>query len=634
MAGKIKKINIQYDSFADGMNNADQKSEVGSRYLGRSSNDVRNRWKQIVDCLDLMLHSKKPRPAVNGFCDTMNARCRGLGIYRKHDGTEYLLGVYNEDLVSINESTGEITKLFDIGGDGEAWFQSYLDKAFVCNGTNVVKVEGTTAYKLGIVAPSGVTASAVSGGSLPDGVYKIYVSYSRGTDLFSTGQAVADVTCGSGSNTIRFADFAASSDAQVTKKTVWMTDAGGSVYYLYHQQANEAATTFDITDATGKNTSYVYSTDAQDNDAVPAFEYIKCFNNYLYGTADNVLYRSLQVGNVYDLERFDTAASGNKATYPYNIEGIFEIGADLYLNTPGGIIKIPNGDYNNVIDIKQGYFDYPRTVVEWDGGLFGLTKNGFRIFDGERMHQVDVSRDIKPVIDTVIANASSNYMPSGCLVRDNDRMQYWCGYIDTTVGTATNNRSLVLNMDELYFTENKQAHAPWEKWSIGFNYMVKKSDETFYGAQSHETKSIVFKKYTTKRQDQNVYDGNTLNTTRDYGWTVTVPTIIPDLQGRIRCHTLWVYAQLSAALYAKVVIDKAPVIEETFTMDKPSSNWDELIWDEDEWAPEGGIDKKKPLKANLKGKAVYITFYQTARDDVFELMNAILECSLKEGRFA
>ncbi len=623
----------QFKFMNDGLNTADQRADVGTRYMGKARGDVRNGWKQVVDCLDFMLHSKKPRPAMNGFSTGMTAYCKGLGIYQRYDGTEYLLAVYNEDLVSIDQTTGAITKLFDIGGTGEAWFQSYLDKAWVCNGTNVVKVEGTTAYKAGLAAPTGASAAAHAGGSLADGVYGVYISYSRGTNLFSTGQSLGNVTLSGGDNTVRITDFAQSSDSQVTKKTVWLTDAGGAVYYLYHQADNDATTTVDVTSDSAKSAAYVYSVDAEANDSVPAFEYIKCFNNYLYGSVNNVLYRSLQVGNAYDLERFDTGASGNKATYPFKIDGIFELGADLYLNTVGGLIRIPNGDYNNPIDVRQGYFDYPRTVVEWDQGLLGLTKRGLRLFDGERMLPVDISRDIKPEVDTIVAGAAANFWPGAGLMRDNDRMQYWLGYRDTGSGTAVNNRSLVLNMDELYFTEGKQAHAPFEKWSVGFNYMAVKSDGTFYGAQAHVSKSVIFKKYTTKRQDQNIYNGDTFETTRDYGWMVQLPTWLPSLSGRIQLLTLRVYAQLQQELTALCVIDKTPFIEETSTVDMSNSLWGEMIWDEDEWAAESSIDKKMRLKANLKGKAFYLKFSQTAADNLFELVDIVVECSLKEGRY-
>jgi hypothetical protein len=236
------------------------------------------------------------------------------------------------------------------------------------------------------------------------------VSYGIGTDFFSTGQAVDDVTCSGGSNTKRFSSFAASADGQVTKKIIWMTDAGGSVWYLFGQADNDSTTTIDIEDTSGRSTAYVYSVEAHYNHAVPAFEYIKAHNNYLYGSVDTVLYRSLQAGNAYDLRRFDTSATGNNATYPFTIEGVFAIGADLYLNTPGGIIKIPWGDYNAQIDIKQGYFDYPRSVVEWNQGLLGWTKKGLQYFDGEKMAPVDISRDISTINTIINSGAEADRM--------------------------------------------------------------------------------------------------------------------------------------------------------------------------------------------------------------------------------
>jgi hypothetical protein len=635
MAGRVKKIQLQFRSFEDGVNMTDPRSDIGARYLGKAEGDAKNGLKQVTSCLDFMLHKKKPRPAVKALTNTIPSACRGFGIYQRNDGSETMLVVSAGKLYSINPSTGAQTELYNMGGTGEAWFESYMDRAFVCNGNKAVKVEGETAYQLGLNVPAGITATTVTGGTLPAGIYKIYAGYSKETDLFGRGISLGSVTVASPKLTIRVYGFAESTDPQVTKKTIWMTDAGGAVYYLYKQFDNDAADSYDITSAADRNTAYIYEVDAMQNYPVPAFSYLKCFNNYLYGTVDNTLYRSLQYGNVHDLERFYASAAGNIATYPFAIRGIFDIGSDLYLNTVGGIIKIPNGDYNNPIDIKQGYFEYPRTVVEWSQGLLGLTKRGFRYFDGERMTDVDVSYDIKSVVDKMIAGASDNSMPCGAIIKDNDRLQYWVSYRDLSAAGNGNNRSAVLNLDKFYFSNDNTVRAPWELWSVGFNYLVNLADGTWYGLQSENAASVIFKKYASKNVDTGVYYNGAIVAERAYGWMLRTATIIPALIGRIRCLSLWAYIRIQEKMYAKVVIDSDPEISETYEFDRnPGADvYDTALWDTGEYALEGTIDRKKSLSARLKGKGVYLELSQTARDDDFEILESTIECSYKEGRF-
>lgn len=635
MAGKLKRLFLQFKAFSDGINTADPRATVGDRYIGKDRDDPRNGWKQVVNSMDFLLNLKKPRPGNNGFCGNFTTYLNGMGVYLRHDGTEYLLAVSNQKLYSVNTDTGALTELYTLGGTGEAWFQSYFDKCFVCNGTASCIVEATNAYQIHLTAPVGVTAAAVSGGTLPDGDYQIYVSYGIGTSFFSEGLLVATVTCGSGNNTIRFSNFAQSSDSQVTKKVIWMTDADGSVWYYYGNADNDATTTIDIASNANRNATLVFTVEAAYNNATPAFQYIKAFNNYLYGSVDNVLYRSLQAGNAYDLRRFRTDATGNLATYPYKIDGIFEIGESLYLNTPAGMIKIPNGDYNAQIDIRQGYFDYPRTVVEWNQGLLGLTRRGLRFFDGERMSPVDISRDISTVISTIISGATTYYQPAACVVRDNERTEYHLGYRDPNVGVTTNNRGLVLNLDTLYFIEDTKVHAAFEQWSRGFTYMVAAQSGAFFGGQSHVSKSVIFKRHNADVLDLTMYNSDVYAASTAYGWSVQTPTILPSLIGRIRCLTLWLQAIHNKTIYAKIVIDQAALTyrAQTIPPDYDVARFGIARFGVDRFASTAPSDSKKPLEALLKGKAVYVYFYQEEADKQCQLIDSILECSLKEGRF-
>ena len=640
----VGEVTIPFKSFADGVNNADPTSDVGARYRSRYPKY------QVVDALDIMLHTKKQRPGSQLLTDTMNSYCRGLGTYLRHDGTEYMLAVYAGKLVSIDTSSGVVTELYTLNGNSEAWFADYLDICIVANGTSVVKVEGGAAYPLGIAAPAaGPSASAVAGGSLTAGVYTVYIGYARKVSssnvLYSKGLSLGSVTLSGGNLTVRISDFTNSSDLQVNNKVVWMTDADGSTYYFYHQTNDNTTTTVDVSSASAKSTSILYLVEANTNDAVPAFEYIAVLNKYLYGSVDNILYRSRQAGDRYQLERFDTDSSNpSKSTYPFVITGIFAIDPDIYLNTPAGILRIPNGDINAQFEHveKQDNFKYPRTVVSavvnGVNGLLGVTSKKIGFFDGHRILEHDLGRDVKAFVEKMFVGANDNNQPAGCIYRRNSRIEYHLGYRDLDVGIATNNRRLILNLDTLQVLENNRVNAAWEPWSNGFNYMVTLNSGAWYCVQSHESKSVVYYQHGTRNVDINIYKGNTYTAEDDYGGSIKTGTFIPSIRGLVRWINLWFFGKLSETMTAKVVIEKWPSIEKTTTIDPASSSLDVprygvARYGVDRYAPESPIRDKGKLSRSLKGNAVHVLFTLSGEDRAFEFINAELYGILTESRF-
>ena len=139
--------------------------------------------KQVTRCLNAIIREQgwKRSPGYLGLKATAMtaAYLKGLHIYERLAGTETLLLVSGGKLYSVNETNGAITELYNLTGTGEAWFANAYDNCYVCNGTKVVKVEGTTAYQVGLTAPTGASVAAVAGGTLPDGDYNVYVSYAR-----------------------------------------------------------------------------------------------------------------------------------------------------------------------------------------------------------------------------------------------------------------------------------------------------------------------------------------------------------------------------------------------------------------------------------------------------------------------
>ena len=81
---------------------------------------------------------------------------RGLFQHKKLDGTTQLVAVSDADVDTISLIDGTRTKLYDIGGTGYAVGDNAFGSLFIANGTEVVKVESSTAaYQVGITAPAG-----------------------------------------------------------------------------------------------------------------------------------------------------------------------------------------------------------------------------------------------------------------------------------------------------------------------------------------------------------------------------------------------------------------------------------------------------------------------------------------------
>ena len=137
------------------------------------------------------------RPGTEAGDAVLSTNARGMFIYRQLDGTETKLLVSNGKLYSTPSNLDTVTELYNLTGTGQAYFVNSLDKCFVCNGTEVVKVEGNNCYQVGLSPPSGVSAAEAAGGTIPDGTYTVYACYARldggSSVLYSVGENIGNV---------------------------------------------------------------------------------------------------------------------------------------------------------------------------------------------------------------------------------------------------------------------------------------------------------------------------------------------------------------------------------------------------------------------------------------------------------
>ncbi len=619
MAFGKKEVNIFFSDFSGGVN------------LSEDMNAIRRN--QVQTCVDAILRKNGiQRPPGRDALDSFNlgTAVQGMFNYQQLDATEKLHMISGGKLYDINKTTGAPgSSKFDMTGSANAYAVTYLDKNWICNSKKVIKVENNTAYQVGITAPSGVTAQAKAGGSLVLGTYTLFASYGRGNNLYSQGESVGTVVLSSGNQTIEVTSFPNSSDAQVSNKVIWITKPDGTITYFYHETGDNTTTAFDITDDSGKNITLTYGVLAVNNQVPGAFEYIHAFDGRLIGSIENVAHYSLKnVANVYDMERF---FSGNTLTVEFDIQGIFHLGQHLYFNTPQGIIKIHNADFNSQPDHveKRWYFKYWNTVVDYRGGKLGLTNDGIKLFDGEKFIDFDISIDIRPEIEKIY-NSTAGFEPAAAIFRRSFRTEYHLTYNDDNLSTATNNARAVLNLNKLEFLPEKKVIAPWEQWTNGATHMVVDKDETFYNAQSHATAPKLYTENANNTYNSGIYtnDGTIGASTEEIALKVETRAVLVDMKARMDwqlMRTMIKQAKESTfTLYIRDVFDRTSA--HTIGTGEGATLWaededdeDGFIWDVDTWDTNTLGPRKTKLPRNMKGYIVYVRMEQTANDPDYNI---------------
>lgn len=622
---------LQWTHWADGINTVDSPHRIGKHQAANGT----------VNAI-FSPKSTKRRPGSTGLPTSFTGRLRGLWGYLNGSGTDRLLAVNASNVVNCGKAaTGSSnTVLGAISGDGEAWFDNQFGSCFIANGSGVWKVEETAVYQVGIAAPSGVSAAAAAGGSLPDGVYQLYACYARRVDgsdvLYSKGEDLGTVTLDSGNNTIAITDFANSSDSQVGNKVIFMSDAGGSTYYRYHQTEDNTTTSFNITADTNKNEAIVYSAEALDNNVPEDFTQIVCQDKRLWGIKDDTLYYSIQGSNKYDLERFPTSYF---IKFPFQLTGIFTGGPHLFLNTHDGIIKLPYADpsVQPEHNERRWNFKYPRTIAQWHGLVIGLTNDGVRAFDWEKgtFLSQELSKEIKPDIERAYNGWSVNSQPCGVIYRRDERTEYALSFADSNDGSLGNNVTWVLNLNRFALMDNNEVRAPWEKWNIGANYMVVDVDGAKFCGQSRGTTSVVFIESSTTSNDSNVWIYDTLETSYTPPLRIYTGRQIPDLRGRMAWGPLFTFAQYTKDWTVTIRTEeyRGPTDSETMSATSNVSLFGVARFGVDRFSSESPSRHKGKLKRNLKGYTVYLVVEHEGNDPDFEILELLLEGMLTVSRY-
>jgi hypothetical protein len=425
----------------------------------------------------------------------------GWFSYRKDSGTDTIIAVSDGKVWSVDLTLKTKTEIGLMAGTGRCYAVNAIGKLWICNGTSFVKVESNlSVYRVQILAPTTGATSAQAGGTLPDGVYGVYLTYARydsstGLYLYSLPQSLGNVTLGGGNNTVQVT-LTGSSDAQVNRVIVFMTDAGGSVPYFY-KEANTPVTTINITSNSARNSLIKLAIESAPNQVLPEVPNgIFLFDDalFVWVAGGKKVYWSMKADvNPFELERFPAE---NVRGMALSINSIFTNGTDLFFNSISrGITVAYSGDMASVIKKVNAPFwfldcsvDGGRSSVVIHKGLaFGLTNDGFRFFNGVDFSE-DVSFHIKPDIDRVYVNSLS-VIPSATIYRrSGKRTEYRFSYNNYNYGAGRCNDQFVFNLD-FYFDPN-ESKKTWEWWENGFDFVTDKNG-VFVALQNGDSGSCV-----------------------------------------------------------------------------------------------------------------------------------------------
>lgn len=639
--GQKKYISLDFTDVSGGVNSVEHPIRIGPTQVQPES-------KGFI----LKRSGLEKYPGATGLIatTTFTTYLKMLSMYRNFSGSESLLALSGGKLYDVDiegAGIGSISELYDLTGTGEGWACDSYGKHWILNGSAVVKNESGTVYRVGIAAPSGVTAAAAAGGTMPDGVYSLYASYGRrvsGVDkLYSQGQYVGNVTLGSGNNTINVTAFPNSSDGQVGQKVIWAknTTTGEVIHYFLYGTNNNTTTTFTITSEAAKSTSLVYEYDALDNGLPPNGDFIYAFANRIWIIDDNIIYYSDKAFSEYDLEIFRAA---NYLVTPYKCTGMFSVGTNLYVNTDQGIMIIPSADPTAISYIiePRWHFEYMRTVARWNNGVIGVTNDGVRYFDGERFTNYDISYYIKNKV-AKIYESETNFQPVGYVFRRGMRNEYHLLWQDQTVSTNVNNTHAILNLDVLYFNSPIDNNMAWEFQHFSGNYAaVSANDNTVYIGQSHVAASKIYTESTSTDQAKDVYDcEGTLYTELTSPYSVCRTRIeMPNITAIIWPKKFYVLSQNVATFSIRLVIpDKFQTESGRIPVDTSIESggevavWDESVFDSSYYPAENAAVTRKKFKDALYGRSCYIEIVQQANDTGFRLMQVAVIAEMETGNF-
>lgn len=578
---------------------------------------------------------------------------RLLDIYRDFAGNDNLIALSNGALSTVDPDMGTKVDRYTLGGaNKEGWKADSYGKAWICNGSAVVKMESDKkVYPVGIAAPVGSTMQIVSETDSPltKGTYGVIVSYARRIPatskvLYSKGEAVDAGGGNFGTIAVEYDNqsieitIPASSDIQVNDKIVWVKRPNDAVHY-YFAALGDVEQTITLTSDMVVDATKIYESTALYNGQPPqGATFIFAFADRLWLIKENVIYYSNKGKfNDLDLEVFEPA---NYVTTAYNLTGIFSDGQNLCFNTTEGILLMPNADPNAILYLTEPrwHFKYMRTCARWNNGTIGLTNDGMRIFSDGKFNDFDLAYPIKSKVDKAY-QASANFQPCGYVYRRSFRSEYHLLWQDPSLGTTINNIHAILNLDSMFWDSPVNNNLAWEFQPYSGNYaVVGRESNQVYVAQSHVSAPTIYREAASD-QSIGVYTqaGTLLTANTSHRMTLRTRTMLLSSHATCWLEKIYLLAQFTKAFTVRAVVTdrRARIATDNVVAVNTAGNavYDTAVFDQDIY-PYNDVDVQiLKFPDALRGKTFYLEFEQTDNDPNFQLMSALLKLVAETGNF-
>ena len=279
--------------------------------------------------------------------------------------------------------------------DSDTYFATFANHDYIANGEdNLHKYNGTYVRSVNMTVPGAPTDNSRVSGSLTEGVYHFcYTFVDEDGYEGNGGTASAAITVGAGENGIKI-NIAVSDDPKITKRRIYRTTVGGSIYY-YDGEVNNVVTTYDstISDAEISLKSVLHT----DHNAPPdAPSLIVKRLSRLNIAVDDDLYVSKNYDKTTGVRSVEYFPSTNY--FPtgngQKITGIIEQLGGLPIFTEDTIERLVGTDEDNFGLVNAHQEDgciAKRSVVNCKNYVVYLAFNGIYIFDAVSARAIDVA---------------------------------------------------------------------------------------------------------------------------------------------------------------------------------------------------------------------------------------------------
>lgn len=322
-------------------------------------------------------------------------------FYQQNTSSKEFIVAWNTSLYKLAETTPwgatALTGCPALTADSDTFFENFLNHCYIVNGANtMMKYNLTNVRTNGIAVPAAPTFNANIDGSLTAGTYYFKYTFVDEDGYESNGgTASAVMTAGATPNDGIKINIAASGDAKITKRRIYRTTVGGSIYYYDGEVADNTTLTYNstISDADISLKSVLHT----DHNAPPsAPDLINKRGSRINIAIDEKLYVSKNYDKTTGVRSVEYFPSTNY--YPtgngQNITGLMEQLNELPVFTENTVERLVGTDEDNFEYRNAHQRDgciAKRSLVNCKNYLVYLAFDGIYIFDGVSATAIDIA---------------------------------------------------------------------------------------------------------------------------------------------------------------------------------------------------------------------------------------------------